>query len=63
MYVVEALQCRFGHLQQVEVHRSRLKVQVRGRAYPMAQEDMISLLAMDCFVDALKDSYLQIYEK
>ncbi|MPC82827.1 hypothetical protein E2C01_077513 [Portunus trituberculatus] len=33
------------------------------QTYPTAQEDMVSLLARDCFVDALQDSHLQIYVK
>jgi len=78
--VVEALRRRFGHFQQAEVHRARLKVRVRGRgepltqlaqeveslvrrAYPTAREDMVDVLARDCFVDALQDQQLQIYVK
>ncbi|MPC33373.1 hypothetical protein E2C01_026721 [Portunus trituberculatus] len=33
------------------------------RAHPMAQGKMVSLLARDCFVDALQDLHLQIYMK
>ncbi|MPC07888.1 hypothetical protein E2C01_000456 [Portunus trituberculatus] len=45
-YVIEALQCRFGHLQQVEVHRSRLKVWVRGQGERLMQlaQEMESLV-------------------
>ncbi|MPC71023.1 hypothetical protein E2C01_065290 [Portunus trituberculatus] len=45
-YVVEALQRRFGHLQQVEVHRSRLKVRLRGQGEPLTKlsQEMESLV-------------------
>ncbi|MPC39385.1 hypothetical protein E2C01_032920 [Portunus trituberculatus] len=36
-YVVEALQCHFGDLQQAEVHRSCLKVRVRCRGELLTQ--------------------------
>ncbi|MPC62085.1 hypothetical protein E2C01_056166 [Portunus trituberculatus] len=78
-YVVEALQHRFGHFQQVEMHRSCLKVRVRGRGEPLTQlaqeveslvhrayptaQDMVSLLARDCFIEALQVSRLKMYMK
>jgi len=78
--LVGALQRRFGHHQQAEVYRARLKARVRARgeslpqlaqeletlvrrAYPVAAEDMVTVLTRDYFVDALQDRELQLYVK
>ncbi|MPC50790.1 hypothetical protein E2C01_044624 [Portunus trituberculatus] len=61
-YVVEALQCHFGDLQQAEVHRSCLKVQTPFRthvkqAHPKAiQEVLTQTSEMEAFPKTTTDA-------
>ncbi|MPC44533.1 hypothetical protein E2C01_038208 [Portunus trituberculatus] len=69
--VVEALRRRFGSVFQAEMYREQLKGRTRQQAieslvrhvYPVAPEQMVTVLSQDVFLDTLKDQHVQIYVK
>ncbi|MPC58511.1 hypothetical protein E2C01_052516 [Portunus trituberculatus] len=77
--VAEVLRRRFGSVFQAEVYREQLKGRTRQQgesfpqlarrwsrcrhAYPVAPEEMVTVLSRDAFVDALEDQQVQIYVK
>ncbi|MPC28201.1 hypothetical protein E2C01_021398 [Portunus trituberculatus] len=55
--VAEALRRHFGSVFQAEVYREQLKGRIRQ------QEEMVTVLSRDAFIDALEDQQVQIYVK